>query len=102
MSKDPIPDLRPEHERRVDLGSGVFALFTDEPKTGASRIAIEHVCTRPRDGMTLRIAPFLTADKPNQRGHQLLSEDPLTVTPSVLCADCGLHGFITDGVWRSV
>ena len=102
MSADEITDLTPAHERRVDLGGGVFALFTDEPTTGASRIAIEHVCTRSRDGLTLRVAPFLTADKPDRRGHQLLSEDPLTVTPSVLCVDCGLHGFITDGVWRSV
>lgn len=99
MSKEDIPDLRPEYVSRVDVGSGVFALFTDEPKTGASRIAIEHVCTRPRDGMTLRVAPFLTADKPSQRGHQLLSEDPLTVSPSILCGDCGLHGFIRDGHW---
>ncbi|MCW2899953.1 MAG: hypothetical protein JWO67_2218 [Streptosporangiaceae bacterium] len=97
-----IPDLRPAFERRVPVGSGVAALFTDEPKTGASRIAIEHQCTRPRDGMTLLIAPFLTADRDGRRGHQLLSEDPLTVTPSILCADCGLHGFITDGTWRSV
>lgn len=27
--------------------------------------------------------------------------DPLTVTPSVLCSDCGCHGFITNGVWVS-
>jgi hypothetical protein len=93
-----IPDLTPAYERRVDVGSGVFALFTDAPKTGASRIAIEHVCTRPRDGMTLRVAPFLTG---GPSGHQLLSDDPLTVSPSVLCADCGLHGFITNGKWRS-
>ncbi|MCU1617181.1 MAG: hypothetical protein JWO98_4721 [Frankiales bacterium] len=96
MSKEGIPDLRPEYVSRVDVGSGVFALFTDEPKTGASRIAIEHVCTRPRDGMTLRVAPFLTG---GSSGHQLLSEDPLTVSPSILCADCGLHGFIRDGHW---
>jgi hypothetical protein len=91
-----IPDLRPAFERRVYVGNGIAALFTDEPKTGASRIAIEHQCTRQRDGQTLLIAPFL------QRGHQLLSEEPLTVSPSILCADCGLHGFITDGTWRSV
>lgn len=27
---------------------------------------------------------------------------PLTVTPSIKCQECGLHGFITDGVWRAV
>jgi hypothetical protein len=27
--------------------------------------------------------------------------DPVTITPSILCPDCGLHGFVTDGTWRS-
>ena len=27
------------------------------------------------------------------------STEPLTVTPSVHCRGCGLHGFITDGRW---
>lgn len=94
-----VPNLCPAYEQRVDLGSGVFALFTDEPRDRASRIAVEHTCTRPRDGLTVICAPFLTG---GPAGHQLLSEEPLTVSPSVLCADCGLHGFITDGVWRSV
>lgn len=25
--------------------------------------------------------------------------DPLTVSPSLLCQDCGHHGFIRDGRW---
>jgi len=32
---------------------------------------------------------------------QLLSRDPLTLQPSILC-DCGDHGFITHGRWISV
>jgi len=32
--------------------------------------------------------------------HTLVSEDPLTITASVLWPSCcGLHGFITDGRW---
>lgn len=31
--------------------------------------------------------------------HQV---EPLTLTPSILCGRCGVHGFFTDGVWRSV
>lgn len=30
----------------------------------------------------------------------LLSLDPLSVTPSLHCLTCGAHGFITDGKWR--
>ena len=26
-------------------------------------------------------------------------EDPLTISPSVLCRTCGLHGFIREGRW---
>jgi len=39
---------------------------------------------------------------------QVLSWDPLTISPSVLCrgrntdgAECGFHGFIRDGRWVS-
>jgi len=32
--------------------------------------------------------------------HRLVSEDPLTIEPSILCpAGCGLHGFIRGGRW---
>jgi hypothetical protein len=29
----------------------------------------------------------------------VVSLEPLTITPSVLCRTCGDHGFITDGRW---
>lgn len=29
----------------------------------------------------------------------LVSEDPLTISPSVLCLTCGDHGFIQEGKW---
>jgi len=57
-------------------------------------IRIQHECNRNRDGLTLIVAPALTAP-----GHVVVSTDPLTITPSILCEDCGLHGYITDGAW---
>jgi hypothetical protein len=27
------------------------------------------------------------------------SADPLTISPSLLCLDCGAHGFIKEGRW---
>lgn len=30
---------------------------------------------------------------------QVVSWDPLTISPSVLCMVCGDHGFIRDGLW---
>lgn len=32
--------------------------------------------------------------------HRVTSEDPLTVTPSLLCIECKTHGFIRDGRWE--
>jgi hypothetical protein len=29
----------------------------------------------------------------------LVQEDPLTLSPSILCKRCGLHGFIRAGRW---
>jgi hypothetical protein len=29
----------------------------------------------------------------------LVQPEPLTVTPSILCDECGVHGFITNGEW---
>lgn len=30
---------------------------------------------------------------------EVLSEDPLTLSPSLLCRACGDHGFIREGRW---
>jgi hypothetical protein len=96
VSLDAILDLRqPGWTRRDDHGSGVASLHYAD---GAIRI--EHSCTRPRDGMTLLVAPMLTKQG-EPGGHQVTSLDPLTVSPSILCDDCGLHGFIVAGRWHS-
>jgi hypothetical protein len=44
----------------------------------------------------IRCAPSL-----DPAGHVIVTVDPLTVSPSILCLDCGLHGFIRDGRWIS-
>lgn len=31
--------------------------------------------------------------------HEVENTDPWTLTPSLLCDLCGLHGFIRDGKW---
>ncbi len=87
---DPVPDLTPAGYNRVaDHGRVQSVHYPD------GTIRIRHECTRPRDGLTLIVAPALTIP-----GHVVLSHDPVTITPSILCDDCGLHGFLTDGVWQ--
>lgn len=33
--------------------------------------------------------------------HELVSENPLTVAPSLQCRSCPSHGFIREGRWES-
>jgi hypothetical protein len=34
-----------------------------------------------------------------KRGWDVLSVEPLTLSPSLLCRACGHHGFIREGKW---
>lgn len=82
---------KPGYDHIVDHGRVQSVHYPD------GTIRIRHECTRPRDGQTLIAAPAFTIP-----GHTIVSTDPVTITPSILCGDCGLHGFLTEGVWRDV
>lgn len=68
-------------------------------------VRFEHRCDRGRRGVivcapALCIGPF--AGGPG--GTHVLTRNDAgkpTVRASVLCPDCGTHGFITDGRWSS-
>lgn len=54
-------------------------------------MVIEHDCNGRRNTATLNNAEWT-----------ITQEQPLTVTPSVHCGDCDLHGWITSGeFWTS-
>lgn len=55
----------------------------------------EHRCDRGDQFATVICAPALQLDG----GHAIITREPLTVTPSILCPDCGTHGFIQNGRW---
>lgn len=64
------------------------------------------VAHRRADDPSRKCASFATFDGPAQRETAptqpkwtLESLDPLTLSPSLLCRDCGDHGFIRDGRW---
>ena len=41
----------------------------------------------------------------SSHSHQawdLVSREPLTLSPSILCRTCGDHGFVENGRWRKV
>jgi hypothetical protein len=92
-----IVDLVPtygEVESSVDVGLGIEILFMQD---GEVRVA--HDCDRhirlPNSKMLLRCAPRLMIGQ----GHTVVTREPLTIVASILCSDCGLHGFVTNGVW---
>lgn len=74
-------------------GSTSEVLFMDD---GAVRFA--HACKAVGSGQRLRCAPALQIGN----GHTVVAMDPLTIVASILCPDCGLHGFVTDGRWVGV
>ena len=61
------------------------------PKTG-------ECCT---GGFAWRV-PDVSAFPNDQATWSLVSFEPLTLSPSLLCLDCGAHGFIENGGWRAV
>jgi hypothetical protein len=73
-------------DRRLDAGPIALIYGPD------GEIGVLHDC-KTVDHFQLVVAPRLSP------GHTV-SADGRTVTPSILCPDCGLHGFLTDGVWH--
>lgn len=86
--------MRPADIRRqgwqeeIELGRNIKALLYSDGEIG-----ISHECHLPRSGYHVWAAPVLAT------GHSIVSMVPLTITPSFLCEECQLHGFITDGKW---
>lgn len=33
-------------------------------------------------------------------GHVVMESDPVTISPSILCPDCALHGFVRASRWE--
>lgn len=60
-------------------------------------IRFEHTCDRGPRGVIV-CAPSLRIGN----GHTLTRDEERrpTVRASVLCEDCGTHGFVTDGRWE--
>mgnify|MGYP006359010199 CR=1 FL=1 len=87
-----MPDHGIHAAGRLDLGDGMAVLVDID-----GHYFFEHWCDRH-----LRIPesePYLIA--PSLGAHTCAGPiETLTVLPSILCPDCGTHGFLTEGVWR--
>lgn len=83
------PEVR-ESSARLELGEGMAVVWTSDG------VFFEHECRVLPDDIRLLCAPSFHAEHVVNAGVMELA----TVKPSVLCPDCGTHGFITDGVWK--
>ncbi len=82
---------------RIDIGDNNAIEFTGKrSKPGQWGLLWYH--HRPDTGEECGIGGI--SWDPDDRVHwDLVSLDPLTVSPSLLCQTCGAHGFIRDGRW---
>ena len=74
-------------DQRTALGLGIELLHMED---GTIRIA--HDCKLIGDDRRLRIAFLLDP-------RHIVTPEPVTITPSILCDDCGLHGWVIAGEW---
>lgn len=73
------------------LGPTYRVLFYDD-----GVVRFEHRCDRGERG-TIICAPALMIGN----GHTIVQDDPLTIEASILCPDCGTHGWVRNGRWVS-
>ncbi|HYS41963.1 MAG TPA: DUF6527 family protein [Pseudonocardiaceae bacterium] len=64
------------------------------------RAAVEVTHTKPDGSPCMSAATFDTVPgtEPHRTWH-VEQDDPLTLSPSLLCTACGDHGFIRNGQW---
>lgn len=82
---------------RIYVGSDVHIVLFE-----SGEIGMEHICPGiwREEGIIeeFRVCPLW--------GGVIVSENPLTLSPSLLCLGaakpCGRHGFVENGVWRDV
>lgn len=78
--------------RTMNLGHGVTAEVVRVDGV-VDCVRYTHDCPKgnTEDHVTVKPSWF--------NGWDLVSEEPLTLSPSLLCLACGHHGFIRDGKW---
>ena len=70
-------------------------------------LIFSHDCIDPVTKLPSRVTgplrtdkyPRLAADSPQ---WNIISEVPLTISPSLACSNCQTHGFFTEDAWISV
>lgn len=77
------------HINGLEAINGALLFYPD------GTVRFMHRCDRGERGVVL-CAPALAQGHTVTRGSRVGRP---TVRPSILCPDCGTHGFVTDGRW---
>jgi hypothetical protein len=89
----PDRDLNPQYEGIPDVER--WGMILDHPDA-------RDPAQRCHSGLTFA-GPVQAQLEPNRPVWQVESWEPLTLSPSILCAPdkggCGLHGYIRGGLW---
>ncbi len=78
-----------------DIGHGVIA---EARYLGGKLEGVAYWHPKPEDP-SQACEGYISFKPAWEDGWDLISEDPLTVSPSLLCKVCGHHGFIQQGRW---
>jgi hypothetical protein len=86
----------------LDLGDGhriVFAEYKGDRRVGGNVIhpPVEGKCNG--DGWISFEGRAWASELAGIPSWKVESEEPLTLSPSILCRACGDHGFIREGKW---
>lgn len=92
VNPDPFADATPDGATDiVDVGDNKAILFYPD-----GTVRFQHTCDRTAQGRGVIVcAPLLRIG----HGHSIRQRDPLTISPSLRCGDCGTHGYIHDSIW---
>lgn len=88
----------PPHYPIIDLGQG----HTFQAVLGTDNVLVGWLHTHPDARHLNEPCQSFCAVRPldGVPVHKILSEDPLTLTPSLRCRMCGAHGEVTNGRWE--
>jgi hypothetical protein len=79
----------------IDIGSGVLAELRRADDGELLGLAYSHITPVTRS----RCSGWIPVRPASPEGWDVLSVEPLTLSPSLRCKICGHHGRITAGRW---
>lgn len=88
----------------VDLGNGHRGEFTrrySDPED-AEPAGLIHYHPKPDGSECAGAITFRGKGDGKRPEWDVESLEPLTLSPSVLCGACGVHGYIRNGKWQQV